>query len=59
VAYKEIMDELHAIREGIYEETKDLSPAELAAWTIEHTKDLVAQLGLPVATSPAKTKRAP
>ncbi len=52
MAYKEIMDDLHRTREEIYEETKDLSFEELAAWIRRHSEDTINKLGLPRATRP-------
>ncbi len=49
MGYKEIMDELHRIREEIYEETKDMTPEERVAWMHDETADLKAELGLKTA----------
>jgi len=56
VAYKEIMDELHLAREKIYEETKDMTPDEFAAWLGRRTADTVERLELPRRTRPATTR---
>jgi len=44
------MDELHAIREGIYEETKDMSAEELFAWLKREAEPTAKRLNLPGAT---------
>ncbi len=46
MGYKEIMDELHRIREEIYEETKNMTNEEQMNWLHDETADLVEELGL-------------
>jgi len=50
------MDELHLAREKIYEETKDMTPDEFAAWLGRRTADTVERLELPRRTRPATTR---
>ena len=53
------MREIHKIREGIYEETKNMLPEERAALTRKEAQEIIKKYGLHVRRSERSSKSMP
>jgi len=48
MGYEEIMDEIHRIRESIFEETENMTVAERVEWMRNETADIISAMGLTI-----------